>query len=420
MKKFETQSPLQIQSAQGSYITLTNDKQLIDAISSWWCKSLGHNHPQIKEALWAQVNQFEHVMLPNTTNPEIEKLSAHLSALMPYLNRVFYAGDGCCAIEIALKMTHHARKVKGQSHRNKFIALANSYHGDTCGAMSISNVDQFNTLYQDLTFDCYFIQNIPFVSGPEDPLWHDCSEIWPVIEKQLEPYRETGNAVVVEPLAQGAGGMNIYSADFLKRLSQWCRQNDVYLIADEIMTGMGRTGKMLACHHHPEIKPDFVCLSKGLTSGWLAMSAVVTHDEIFEQFYADKTAQAFLHSHTYSGNALAVKIANCVFQLMAEKQIGHYITETLGPCLYQNMQEIADQTQLLTNIRHLGGLVAADIKPEASDQIGLLPNLAYEQGLLLRPLGHTIYWAPPLNTDPYTLDKIKHKTLKALENMPVS
>jgi adenosylmethionine-8-amino-7-oxononanoate aminotransferase len=258
MKDYEKFSPLHVSRAKGSYIELSDGKKIIDAISSWWCKSLGHQHPRLKKALLTQLEAFEHVILANTTNQTIINLSKKLAGLTPDLNKIFYAGDGSCAVEIALKMSLHTRHLQGKTKKTTFISLENSYHGETLGALSVSDVGLYRNPYKALLFDTTFIASIPYVSGIQDPLWSDCTSYWQDIEKNLEKYCETTCAFIIEPIVQGAGGMKIYSQDFLKKLRQWTYHHDIHLIADECMTGIGRTGKMLACEH-AGITPDFLC-----------------------------------------------------------------------------------------------------------------------------------------------------------------
>ena len=318
MKDHETFKLLEIIGARGCYLELRDGRRIIDAISSWWCKSLGHAHPRLKRAMLNQIEKFEHVILANTTNETIVTLSEKLSRLSPALNKVFYASDGSCAVEIAMKMSLHARHNQHDHQRQLFVALENAYHGETMGALSVSDVGLYRKPYLSSLLDVTFIHSVPYVTGESDPLWGDCELGWRHIEKQLTPISHKITAIIVEPIVQGAGGMKIYSQDFLRRLRVWTAQHDVHLIADEIMTGIGRTGKMLACEH-ADIEPDFICLSKGLTSGWLPFSAVLTSDEIYQLFYADSEAgKSFLHSHTYSGNVLAASIAGEVLTIMEE------------------------------------------------------------------------------------------------------
>jgi len=415
MKDYEDFPPLVVKKAYGPYLELENGRLIIDAMSSWWCKSLGHSHPRLKQALFKQAEKFSHVILANTTHEAIVDLSEKLAGLTPSLNKVFYTSDGSCAVEVAMKMSLHARLLSGETQRQRFIALSNSYHGETCGALSVSDVGIYRDPYQALLFKSFFILNIPYVTGKHDPLWHDCSESWVIIEKQLEQQAEYTTAVIVEPVLQSAGGMLVYSPDFLRRLRQWTQKNNIYFIADEIMTGMGRTGLPLACQH-AGIEPDFLCLGKGLTSGWLPLSAVLTSDAIYKLFYDDyEKGKSFLHSHTYSGNALAVSIALECLSIMEEENI---YTQVINNEMYfwELMADIAHKTGRLKNIRGIGAVIAADlITDNPKQRLGYaVYRKAVELGALLRPLGNTIYWAPPLNCDRSILRDLHDITLEAI------
>ncbi len=413
MKDYEEFRPLVIKAAKGSYIELADGKKLLDAISSWWCKSLGHNHPRLKKAIIDQIEKFEHVILANTTHELIVNLSQELATLMPKLSKVFYAGDGSCAIEIAMKMSLHSRYINGDVKRNRFITLKDSYHGETIGALSVSDIGLYKNPYNTILFQPYIIDLIPYVHSIYDPLWNDCSEKWNMIEKSLEIYIDSTTALIVEPIVQGAGGMKIYSKDFLNRLAKWAKKHNIHLIADEIMTGIGRTGKMLACHH-AEIIPDFICLAKGLTSGWMPFSAVLTTDDIYNKFYDDfSSGKAFLHSHTYSGNALGVAVALETLNIIKEERLH---TRDINQIMLKNMYEIKDKTGRLKNVRGIGGIVAADLI--TNDKIPRLGYLIYQAaiktGILLRPLGNTIYWLPPLNITDEEIEELKNKTMQVL------
>ena len=412
MKDYETFTPLNITKAQGSFI-YHNGKPIIDAISSWWCKSLGHSHPYLQRALIQQLNSLEHTILANTTNATIEQLTQTLCKIS-HTDKALFASDGSCAVEIAMKMSIHARIIKGQSNKMHFAALQNGYHGETCATLSVSDLGLYKKAYQSLLFNCTFLKDIPYVTGIDDPLWHDSQDAWAKSQIQLESIKDRLNAVIIEPLIQGAGGMLIYSKDYLKRLATWCKDNDVYLIADEIMTGIGRTGKMLACEH-ADITPDFICLSKGITSGMLPLSICLTHDDIYALFYDDyDTQKAFMHSHTHSGNTLASAVALATLQLIEREQVLDYINNTLSPTMHNTMLEIAQSTQKLHNVRALGGVVAADLKSTEPRAGYKLYQKAVELGALMRPLGNTIYWLPPLNTDTKTINKLGEILLELL------
>jgi adenosylmethionine---8-amino-7-oxononanoate aminotransferase len=416
MKDYEIFKPLMIKKAYGSYLECEDGRRIIDAISSWWCKSLGHQHPRLKQALKEQLEYFEHVILANTTNEVIVECSEKLSQLCKSLNKVFYASDGACVVEIAMKMSLQMRHIQGEKKRTKFMALSNGYHGDTFAAMSVSDIGSFRSPFESALMDVQFINTIPYVNNRHDPLWHDCSEVWPMIEKQLNQNGEDVTAIIVEPIVQGAGHMKLYSQDFLKRLRRWTAQHGIHLIADEIMTGFYRTGTELACNH-ADIEPDFLCLSKGLTSGWLPFSAVLTNDAIYQVFYDDyETGKSFLHSHTYSGNALAASVAVAALQVMEDENIEQQVQQK-ELIMGEWMQHIAEKTGKLTNVRHIGAIAAADLIVEDPNQrVGYqIYQKATELGALLRPIGNTIYWLPPLNIDINTLAQLRDVTERAVK-----
>lgn len=418
MKDYEAQKPLVVNQAQGAYWMLDDGRKILDGISSWWCKSLGHGHPRLKAALVAQADCFEHVILANTTNDVIVTLSEQLTQLSSGLNKVLYASDGACAVEIALKMSVHARLLTGQVKKTGFISLKNAYHGETLGALSVSDLKLYSTPYQSMMFKEHHIIEVPYVSGDQDPVFHHAELHWQSVLPQLEQLAETTTAIVVEPLVQGAGGMQVYSADFLKRLREWTQLNDIHLIVDEIMTGFGRTGKMLASEH-AGIEGDFVCLGKGLTAGWLPLSAVMLTDEIYHLFYTDyEPTKSFLHSHTHSGNALAASVALETLQVLRDEQVLTNV-ERLSPLMRKAMDQIVSETGLLKNVRSFGMMVAADINIDAPDRrLGFeFFQQALSKGVFLRPLGNTIYWMPPLNVDQTVINQLAEVTQSALMDM---
>ncbi|MGA7536210.1 MAG: aminotransferase class III-fold pyridoxal phosphate-dependent enzyme, partial [Candidatus Rickettsiella isopodorum] len=332
----------------------------------------------------------------------------------------FYASEGSSAVEIALKMSLQAQQLLGQNQRIQFTSLQNGYHGETFMALGLSDLGLYRQAYEAHLIKPNFIQNIPYVHSSSDPLWKDCSTIWPNIEKQLEKQAANLAAIIVEPIVQGAGGMKIYSQDFLHRLRKWTQIHGIYLIADEIMTGLGRTGRALACEH-AQIKPDFICLSKGLTSGWLPMSAVLTHTEIYNLFYDDySTGKSFLHSHTFSGNALAAAVALECLNILEDEEIFKHVREK-EIILKKLMQEVHDETESLTNIRGIGAVIAADLslkENKKNQRIGYqIFQEALQLGAWLRPLGNTIYWLPPLNISLSTLEELRDITKTSIKRI---
>lgn len=413
MKDFEQCPPLVIHRAKGSYL-YTDKGEIIDALSSWWCKSLGHGHPAILAAMKQQLDAFEHVIAANTTHPLLAELGEKL-ANITNKPHVFFASDGACAVEIALKMALHACQIKGQAHRSEIISLTNSYHGETFATLSVSDIGIYKKPYEGYGLTCHFIQPTPEITDTSDPLWQNADTNWPATLAKLEGIKANVCALIVEPIIQGSGGMRCYSADFLNKLANWAKKNNIYLIADEIMTGIGRTGKWLASEH-AAIEPDLICLSKGLTAGCMPFSCVLIDESIYQLFYGDYAeGNSFLHSHTHSGNALAVSAALATLKVIESENMNQQAVE-LGHVMHQYFQQIATASGKLTNIRCIGAMVAGDLV--TSDDC-LRPSFRFYQealkrGALLRPLGNTLYWMPPLNTDVNTIDKLADITLNSL------
>jgi adenosylmethionine-8-amino-7-oxononanoate aminotransferase len=414
MKDYESFLPLEVVSAHGVYLHLANGRQVLDAISSWWCKSLGHGHPSLQQAACEQIQQFEHVIMANTTHAVIANLSQRLAQLSPGLDKVFYAGDGSCAVEVALKMSLHARQIQGQTTRKKILALSGGYHGETLGALAVSDVGLYKAPYQAWLLVPELL-SVPYVSGVDDPLWSDAGQAWRSAKVLLEPLADEITALIFEPIVQGAGGMRIYSADFLRRLVGWAKAKGIHIIADEIMTGLGRTGRWLACEH-AKIDPDFICLSKSLTGGWLPFSAVLTHTPMYEIFYDDyASGKAFLHSHTYSGNALGARIAYEALQIIEQDNLCSRALQ-MQTLMRASMHQVAEQTGCLINVRGIGAMVAADLvaHPKESRAGYAVYQAAVERGALLRPLANTLYWLPPLTSSDEELMRLADITQQAI------
>lgn len=413
MKDLECYPPLVIHKAQGGYL-YTDRGVIFDAISSWWCKSLGHGHPAVVAAITRQLQKFEHIMGADTTHPLLVELGEKLAEISGN-QHVFFASDGSSAVEIALKMAWHAKELQGKGHCREFIALQNSYHGETLGTLGVSDLGLYKQPYSGFNMACHFIEDLPYVTDASDPLWHDASVYWQKALPKLEMWKERCCAIIVEPIVQGAGGMLFYSADFLKRLAFWAKSNDIIFIADEIMTGMCRTGKWLASQY-AGIKADLICLSKGLTSGTIPLSCVLIDNAIYELFYDDyENGRSFLHSHTYSGHALGVSAALATITTMADQHINDQANR-LGQTMYSLLKEVSTASGRLTNVRNIGAIVAADLQKSDHKRLGyLFYQEALSQGALIRPLGNTLYWLPPLNSDVDSIVKLAEITLNSLK-----
>ncbi|MGQ3892251.1 adenosylmethionine--8-amino-7-oxononanoate transaminase [Legionella sp. CNM-4043-24] len=412
MKDFEQCPPIIVYQAQGSYLE-TCRGSLIDAQSSWWCKSLGHGHPAVLAAIKAQLDSFEHVIAANTTHPAMASLGEKLAEICGR-EHAFFASDGSSAVEIAMKLALQAKQIQGQTERRDFIALKNGYHGETLGTLSVSDLGLYKKPWEGFGVNCHMLEDIPLVSGPQDPLWTNAEGHWQRILPALEQLKSRVCALILEPLVQGAGGMRCYSADFLYRLAAWAKSNDIYLIADEIMTGMGRTGTWLACQH-AGVEADLICLSKGLTSGTIPLSCVMIDQSIYSLFYDDYSkGKSFLHSHTHSGNSLAISAALATITAMQTESINQQAAE-LGLFMLEQFQAIARSCGKLSNIRSLGAMVAADMVDSGRPRTDFaFYQEALKQGALIRPLGNTLYWLPPLNTDTKTIVKLAEITLNSI------
>lgn len=414
MKDFELTPPLVIQKAQGSYL-YTDRGPLIDAISSWWCKSLGHGHPAVLCAIQDQLKRFEQVIAANTTHKVMVELAEQLEEITGK-QHVFFASDGATAVEIAMKLAIHATQIRGFKDKNQFIALKNGYHGETFGTMSVSDCGLYKAPYESsLNLPCYFIDKLPYVTGQQDPLWKSCEDHWLSILPLLDEISDKVCALIVEPIVQGSAGMLCYSADFLSKLASWALSKGIYLISDEIMTGFGRTGKWLA-GHHAGINPDLICLSKGMTSGALPLSAVMIDHGIFDLFYADyKKGPSFLHSNTFSGNPLALSAALATIQTISKENILQQ-AQDLGEHMRCLFEQVAKESGKLHRVRGVGALVAADLVEVGDYRIGYeVYQQALQYGALLRPIGNTLYWLPPLNTDKEIIGKLAEITLHSIQ-----
>jgi adenosylmethionine-8-amino-7-oxononanoate aminotransferase len=411
--------PLEVVGAEGSRLKLADGREIIDGISSWWCKALGHGHPRLRAALVDQASRFEHVILANTTNEPIVRLSERLCAMANAVlaerrtfSRVFYAGDGSCGVEVALKLALQCQAQRGRPRRRRFAAFANGYHGETVGALSVGDCGIYKETFAPLLFDCAMLGPLPYRSGPGDPRWDDCSREWPAIAAQLEPLADELAAIIYEPILQGAGGMLLYSPDLLRRLRAWADAHEVLLIADEIASGMGRCGAMLASHLAGAL-PDLAVLSKGLTGGFLPLSAVLVTEAVYAAFDGEwAEGRAFLHSHTYCGNALAVAVAAAALDVFAEEDLLGRV-ERNGRRLREGVAALARSRPTMRNPRGVGMVAAVDLVGRDGSPLAREARTGWRvmrdavvRGALLRPLGDTMYILPPLNTPAHEIDAL--------------
>ena len=389
MKDHETLPLIPISHGDGIYLYDFDGNRYIDAISSWWVNIFGHANPKIGDKIKAQLDSLEHVILAGFTHKPAVSLAKRVVDIVPDgLNKIFFADNGSSAIEVALKMSYHYHRNLGED-RSLFLSLSNSYHGETLGALSVGDVALYKETYAPLLISC--IQT----PVPKDQSVDSAKEALAKLSTILDERGSEISAFILEPLIQGAGGMHMYHPEYLRGARELTQKHNIHLIADEIMTGFGRTGTMFGCEQ-AEITPDMMCLSKGLTGGYLPLSLVVTTDEIYSAFYCDYAEQkAFLHSHSYTGNPLACSAALATLDIFESEDI---IGENRKKSDYI-LDKLQDFTKLsnVAEVRQCGMVSAIELKGYlSSERIGLrIYQYGLDHGVLLRPLGNVIYFMPP-------------------------
>jgi adenosylmethionine-8-amino-7-oxononanoate aminotransferase len=394
MKSHERFPLVPVAHAKGVWLYDFEDKRYLDGVSSWWVNLFGHGHPAINGAIAEQLASLEHVMLAGFTHAPAVELAERLAALAPgKLGHAFYASDGASAVEIALKMAAHYWSNRGRPRKNRFVALEGGYHGETLGALGVTDVRIFRDAYGALLRPAIVT---PFPGrNPQDHHYagiHGAAAAAEQLERLLERQHDEIAALVIEPLVQGAAGMRFYHPAYLRRARALCSQYEVLLVADEIMTGFGRTGTMFACEQ-ADVAPDLLCLSKGITGGYLPLSCVLATDAVYQAFYDDDTARGFLHSHSYTGNALACRAACAVLDLFEQERV-IAANERKAARFFELAQPLAHHRHV-RDFRHLGMIWAFEVRGAGRDFAAQAFALAMERGVLLRPIGDTVYFMPP-------------------------
>lgn len=420
MKDYEKLPPIVIERGKGAYLYDLDGKEYLDCVSSWWCNLFGHANERLNNALKNQVDKLEHVIFANFSNlPAIELSERLINMTGDRLQKVFFCDNGSSAVEAALKMSFHYHAQSGKKNKNKFIALEDAYHGETIGALSMGDLDVFTNVYRPLMFDVTRVSAPDCYRCPYGKNRGNCScECFEHMEKEVEENYDSISGIIVEPLVQGAAGMKIYPQLYLRKLRELCDKYDIHMIADEIAVGFGRTGKMFATEH-AQITPDFMCLSKGLTGGYMPMSLVLTSDDVYNCFYDDYNKhKAFMHSHTYSGNALGCALAVEVLNIFEEENILEMIEEK-GKVLNQKLRCALADHKNVGEIRSIGMINAIELvvnketkeRFDSNDRIGYkIYNKALENGLLLRPIGNILYFNPPYIIEEKEMDIMISKT----------
>ncbi len=412
MKLHEAQPPIAIVSAAGPWLRDEAGKRYLDGISSWWVNLFGHGHPHIKASLTDQLERLDHVMLAGFTHAPVVELSERLS-LLTGLGHAFYASDGASATEIALKMSAHFWRNSGRDAKCRFVGLAGGYHGETIGALGVTDVPIFRDAYAPLL---RLAATMPSPDARGARAGESAADVAlrcaAVLEAWFIEHGVETAALIVEPLVQCAAGMAMHDPQFLRLARELCSRYDVHLVVDEIATGFGRTGSMFA-YQQAGIRPDFICLSKGLTGGTLPLSAVLTTDAVYQAFYDDAPARAFLHSHSYTGNPLACRAALATLEIFEQQDVlagnverARMLSDALAPL---------SAHPRVRHARHLGMIWAWDVKTTLADFAQRYHRHAMARGLLLRPIGRTIYAMPPYVLDAKAVQWLAHGALAALE-----
>jgi adenosylmethionine-8-amino-7-oxononanoate aminotransferase len=398
-----TPAPLAISHGKGVYLYTEDGKRYLDGISSWWVNIHGHSHPKLNEALAAQARELEQVIFACCTHRPAVDLAEKLAEILPKgLSRVFFSDNGSTAVEVALKMAYQYWRNRGEHGRDIFITMHHGYHGDTVGAMAVSDESPFTSPFLPLLFP---------VARANPPYCYRCPvglnraschiDCLRDLERLLEENRGRVAAVLIEPMLQAAGGMIVWPAEYLSAVRRLCDQHGTLMIADEVLTGFGRTGTMFACEH-AGIAPDIMCLSKALTAGYLPMGATAATESIYEAFLSDDRTRTFFHGHSYTANPLGCAVALASLELFRTEGVLERINR-LQAQIRHELEPLRSHPNV-GDLRILGGVgileLVQDKHTKAAggylDRVG--PELGerfMERGLLLRPLGNVLYFMPP-------------------------
>lgn len=405
MQHHETLPLVALSHGKGAWLHDHAGRRYLDGVSSWWVNLFGHANPRINAALKDQLEKLEHVMLAGFTHEPVVQLSERLAARTGQaLGHAFYASDGASAVEVALKMSFHFWRNTGRAQKQEFACLSGSYHGETVGALGVTDVPVFTEAYGGMYRRAHVVAS-PAAVGEQAALQQ--------MRLLLERRGDRIAAVIVEPLVQCAVGMAMYDATYLTRLRALCDEFSVHLIADEIAVGCGRTGSFFACEQ-AGIWPDFLCLSKGISGGYLPLSLVLTTDTVYQAFYHPETARGFLHSHSYTGNPLACRAALATLDIFDEDDViatNRERAQRLGEALSTVAAHPA-----VSRVRQRGMICAFDVTPSVAEGFSRrFFTEALTQELLLRPIGRTVYWMPPYVLTDEEMALLGERTLAVVE-----
>jgi adenosylmethionine---8-amino-7-oxononanoate aminotransferase len=413
-------APLLVRQAEGVHLHLGDGRKIIDAISSWWVNLHGHANPRIAKAIAGQAEKLEHVILAGFSHEAAEELAARLSKWLPReLTHLFFSDDGSTAVEVALKLAVQHFQNLSRPEKSEIVALAHGYHGDTAGAMSVSDESPFTQPFKSMRYAVHRVNSAYCHRCPVGLKRESCHiECVQQLERLLGERGEQIAAVIVEPLLQGAGGMIVHPVEFLQSVRALCSKYDVLLILDEVLTGFGRTGKMFACDL-ANVVPDLMCVSKGITGGFLAMGVTLCTDRVEVAFRSENRLHTFYHGHSYTGNALACAAANANLQIFEDEPVFDRIA-TIAKINAERLAQLREMHQV-GDVRQIGTMGAMELVAEDAGYLSALRPKLYgfflEHGVLLRPLGNVVYVLPPYVIEPDELHRVYDVMVEAIETL---
>ncbi|HEY1471885.1 MAG TPA: adenosylmethionine--8-amino-7-oxononanoate transaminase [Candidatus Acidoferrum sp.] len=413
-------APIRVTRAEGAFLYTADGRKIIDAISSWWVNLHGHANPRIASAIAEQARKLEHVILAGFTHDAAEELAERLRKWVPsQLTHMFFSDDGSTAVEVALKMALQHYGNTARPAKREIVALAHGYHGDTAGAMSVSDESPFTDPFQSMRYAVHRVHSAYCYRCPVGLKRESCHiECVQQLEELLAERGGQIAAVIVEPLLQGAGGMIVHPVEFLQKVSALCTRHDVLLIADEVLTGFGRTGKMFACDL-ANVTPDLMCISKGITGGFLPMGVTLCSGRVESAFRSENRLHTFYHGHSYTGNALACAAAVANLQIFDDEPVFDRIA-TIARIHAMRLRHLSEMHQV-GETRQIGSIGIMELRADdpgyLSDLRPKLYGFFLERGVLLRPLGNVVYVLPPYVMEPEELHHVYDVIVEAIETL---
>jgi adenosylmethionine-8-amino-7-oxononanoate aminotransferase len=413
-------APIAIERAEGVWLYARDGRKIIDAVSSWWVNLHGHANPRIARALAEQARKMEHVILAGFTHEPAEELTARLRKwVAPELTRLFFSDDGSTAVEVALKLAVQYFSNGGRLEKCEIVALEHGYHGDTAGAMSVSDDSPFTDPFRTMRYPVHRVHSAYCYRCPVGLKRETCHiECVGKLETLLSERGDRIAAVIVEPLLQAAGGMVVHPVEFLQKVRALCTKYDVLLVADEVLTGFGRTGKMFACDL-AGVSPDLMCLSKGITAGFLPMGATLSTERVAEVFHSDNRMHTFYHGHSYTGNALACAAANASLQIFDDEPVFDRIAG-IAKIHAERLQQLR-RYAAVGDARQIGTIAAIELRTDDAGYLSAMRPKLYrfflERGVLLRPLGNVVYVLPPYVISPEELHHVWDVITESVETL---